>query len=196
MCSVSAKAIYSNATRAGHSVSLSSVITALQSVSVFCLSYQSHVSAVPVFACLARRHVGEWARAVFASYLLCSLVYVCVGVFGYDKFGDRVQSDVLNNYAPDGFVLVAIALLALKLCVTYPTSSLVGCQTLLGYVDQLKGCLHDHSTHPHSRPHDDSAHNSSASDAEIFLQRPQGGGIPPWPKFFPPGNGRSYHSAW
>ena len=140
------------------------MITALQSVSVFCLSYQSHVSAVPVFACLARRRVGEWARAVFASYLLCSIVYVCVGVFGYDKFGDRVQSDVLNNYAPDGFVLVAIALLALKLCVTYPTSSLVGCQTLLGYVDQLRGCLRARSIPPHSRPHDDSAHNSSASD--------------------------------
>ena len=172
VCSVDAKAIYLNATLAGPSVS--AVFTALHSVSVFCLSYQSHVSAVPVFACLARPRVGEWARAVFASYLLCSLVYVCVGVFGYDKFGDRVQSDVLNNYAPDAFVLVAIALLALKLCVTYPTSSLVGCQTLLGYVDQLRGCLRACST-PQAHPHDYSVHNSSTS--EVYPSINNGDGV-------------------
>lgn len=186
-----------NATRVAPGTSASPALTALHSVSVFCLAYQSHVSAVPVFACVARRpsgsgsgrghsRVGEWARAVLANYVLCSMVYVCVGAFGYYKFGARVQSDVLNNYAPDALVLVAIALLALKLCVTYPTSSLVGCQTLLGYADHLVGCFAGRrrlrSSTPTPTPQAASTrtptpHDSSMSDADHSINASGGGSL-------------------
>lgn len=165
----------SSATHAAHGAA--PLVTALHSVCVFCLAFQSHVNAVPVFACLARPAVGEWARAVFTSYFLCSLVYACVGAFGYEKFGDRVQSDILNNYAPDAFVLVAIGLLALKLCVTYPTSSLVGSQTLLDFVDQLRDGLRRGNAPPTTAfaSHDEQQ-RTSASDANSSINGDGGGG--------------------
>lgn len=94
----------------------------LQIIPIICFAYQSHMTAIPMYACMRERKVEKFTLCAVVSMIVCFLVYTMVGIFGYATFGaGKVPSDVLQGYA-DESVLVALAVVfvAIKNFTTYP----------------------------------------------------------------------------
>uniref|UniRef100_A0A1I8IJN0 Aa_trans domain-containing protein n=1 Tax=Macrostomum lignano TaxID=282301 RepID=A0A1I8IJN0_9PLAT len=107
-----------------HSKNLSprphSLVDVFNVVPTICFGYQCHVSVVPVYSCMRRRCLPQFARTVSFAMLICFLAYSATAVFGYWSFGAAVQSDILRNYDATPDVLIGMCLLAFKICTTYP----------------------------------------------------------------------------
>ncbi|PAA57866.1 hypothetical protein BOX15_Mlig011399g2, partial [Macrostomum lignano] len=97
-----------------------SLVDVFNVVPTICFGYQCHVSVVPVYSCMRRRCLPQFARTVSFAMLICFLAYSATAVFGYWSFGAAVQSDILRNYDATPDVLIGMCLLAFKICTTYP----------------------------------------------------------------------------
>ncbi|XP_032677420.1 putative sodium-coupled neutral amino acid transporter 7 isoform X2 [Odontomachus brunneus] len=107
---------------------------ALQLVPIICFAYQSHMTAIPTYACMKDRRLGKFALCAVISMLICFGAYTIVGIFGYATFGPGgVPSDILQGYDDKSIVLaVAIIAVAVKNFTTYPIVLYCGRDALLG----------------------------------------------------------------
>lgn len=89
-------------------------------VPTICFAYQCHVSVIPIYSCMGKRGMGEFGKTIGCAIGLCVVTYTGVAAFGYLTFGDIVTTDILLSYKPDGWVLGAVILIAIKTYTTYP----------------------------------------------------------------------------
>ena len=67
-----------------------------------------HLTAIPAVSGLRkfwpsskRRNVEMWRAIVvviISCFTICTILYTCMGYFGYHLFGDDVDEDILNNF--------------------------------------------------------------------------------------------------
>lgn len=95
---------------------------------------QSHMTAIPTYACMKDRHLGKFTFCAVISMLICFTAYTTVGYFGYAMFGSgKVPSDILQGYTDKSVMLtVAIIAVAVKNFTTYPIVLYCGRDALLG----------------------------------------------------------------
>ncbi|XP_011305604.1 putative sodium-coupled neutral amino acid transporter 7 [Fopius arisanus] len=107
---------------------------ALQIIPIICFAYQSHMTAIPTYACMKDRNLRKFTISSIISMSICFIVYTVVGVFGYQTFGSgKVPSDILQGYTDESITLaVAILALAVKNFTTYPIVLFCGRNSLLG----------------------------------------------------------------
>lgn len=98
---------------------------------------QSHMTAVPTYACMKDRRLSKFTLCAVISMLICFSAYTIVGIFGYATFGPGgVPSDILQGYDDKSIVLaVAIIAVAVKNFTTYPIVLYCGRDALLGIFD-------------------------------------------------------------
>ncbi|KAM0735576.1 Sodium-coupled neutral amino acid transporter 7 [Formica fusca] len=106
----------------------------LQIIPIICFAYQSHMTAIPTYACMKDRRLSKFTLCVVISMLICFGAYSIVGYFGYLTFGSgKVPSDILQGYTEKSVVLtVAIIAVAVKNFTTYPIVLYCGRDALLG----------------------------------------------------------------
>lgn len=92
------------------------------------------MTAIPTYACMKDRRLGNFTLCVVISMLICFGAYSIVGYFGYLTFGSgKVPSDILQGYTDKSVVLtVAIIAVAIKNFTTYPIVLYCGRDALLG----------------------------------------------------------------
>lgn len=95
---------------------------------------QSHMTAIPTYACMKDRRLNKFILCAVISMLICFGAYTVVGIFGYATFGSgKVPSDILQGYNDKSIVLtVAIIAVAVKNFTTYPIVLYCGRDALLG----------------------------------------------------------------
>lgn len=95
--------------------------------------FQSHLSAIPTYACMKNRSLKKFAFCSALSMILCFLSYTIAGIFGYIAFGTgQVPSDILQGYTDQSLALtVALVAVAVKLFTTYPIVLYCGRDALL-----------------------------------------------------------------
>ncbi|EZA48586.1 hypothetical protein DMN91_011619 [Ooceraea biroi] len=106
----------------------------LQIVPIVCFAYQSHMTAIPTYACMKDRRLSKFTFCAVISMLICFGAYSVVGYFGYATFGSgRVPSDILQAYTDKSAVLtIAIIAVAVKNFTTYPIVLYCGRDALFG----------------------------------------------------------------
>ncbi|XP_078040499.1 sodium-coupled neutral amino acid transporter 7 [Augochlora pura] len=109
------------------------IFEALQIVPITCFAYQAHMTAVPMYACMADRHLGKFTICVIASMVLCWIAYTVVGIYGYAAFGaGNVPSDILQGYTDRSMWLTfGIIFIAVKNFTTYPIVLYCGRDSIL-----------------------------------------------------------------
>ncbi|KAG7203158.1 hypothetical protein KM043_010276 [Ampulex compressa] len=72
----------------------------LQIVPIICFAYQSHMTAIPTYACMKHRSLGRFTTCAVISMVICFTAYTLVGISGYATFGTgKVPSDILQGYS-------------------------------------------------------------------------------------------------
>lgn len=99
-----------------------------------CVYMQSHMTAIPTYACMKDRSLNKFALCAVISMLICFGAYTIVGYYGYITFGiGNVPSDILQGYTDKSVILaVAIIAVAIKSFTTYPIVLYCGRDALLG----------------------------------------------------------------
>ena len=82
--------------------------------------FQCHVSIIPIYSCMENRSLKEFSKTVAVAMFLCVLNYTGTAAFGYLTFGNLITTDILLSYDPDGWVIIAVLLIAIKTYTTYP----------------------------------------------------------------------------
>ena len=88
--------------------------------------FQCHVSVIPIYSCMERRTVKEFTKTMTVAFAICIFTYSGTATFGYLTFGSLVNQDILLSYNPTADVLVAVAIVALKMYTTTPVLLFVG----------------------------------------------------------------------
>lgn len=106
----------------------------LHIVPIICFAYQSHMTAIPTYACMQDRNLNKFTLCAVISMLICFGAYTIVGYYGYITFGTgNVPSDILQGYTDKSVILaVAIIAIAIKSFTTYPIVLYCGRDALLG----------------------------------------------------------------
>jgi sodium-coupled neutral amino acid transporter 7/8 len=88
---------------------------------VICFGYQCHVNAVPIYACLKKKNLGEFTKSIIVSIIIVFAAYSISATFGYLTFGDKINDNLLRSYdSKDGAVLVAVIMYLIKTYTSYP----------------------------------------------------------------------------
>ncbi|XP_076244781.1 sodium-coupled neutral amino acid transporter 7 [Calliopsis andreniformis] len=95
---------------------------ALQIIPIICFAYQTHMTAIPMYACMKDRNLGKFSMCAIVSMIICFATYTVVGISGYATFGaGNVPSDILQGYTDKSIILtLAIIFIAIKNFTTYP----------------------------------------------------------------------------
>ncbi|XP_033218268.1 putative sodium-coupled neutral amino acid transporter 7 [Belonocnema kinseyi] len=106
----------------------------LQIIPIICFAYQSHMTAIPTYACMKDRQLSKFTFCAIISMLICFLAYSIVGIFGYMSFGiGKVPSDILQGYGDKSATLtIAIIALVIKNFTTYPIVLYCGRDAFMG----------------------------------------------------------------
>ncbi|XP_043264333.1 putative sodium-coupled neutral amino acid transporter 7 [Colletes gigas] len=109
---------------------------ALQIIPIICFAYQSHMTAIPMYACMKDRSPGKFTICAVISMIICFAVYTVAGVCGYATFGaGKVPSDILQGYTDKSTILtIAIVFIAIKNFTTYPIVLYCGRDALMSLV--------------------------------------------------------------
>ncbi|KAL5022055.1 hypothetical protein ScPMuIL_001210 [Solemya velum] len=89
-------------------------------IPTICFAYQFHVSIIPIYSCMGKRTLKEFAKTVSVATILCVINYTGTAAFGYLTFGENITSDILLSYDPSPEVIIAVVLIAVKTYTTYP----------------------------------------------------------------------------
>jgi len=78
-----------------------------------------------------RRNVEMWRAIVvviISCFTICTILYTCMGYFGYHLFGDDVDEDILNNFegGKEADILAIKFAVALTVIFSYPVLFFVG----------------------------------------------------------------------
>lgn len=86
------------------------------------LHLQSHMTAIPMYACMKQRNLGTFTFCAIVSMTICFSAYTVVGISGYATFGaGKVPSDILQGYTDKSIILtLAIIFIAIKNFTMYP----------------------------------------------------------------------------
>nr|XP_012138513.1 PREDICTED: putative sodium-coupled neutral amino acid transporter 7 isoform X3 [Megachile rotundata] len=105
----------------------------LQIIPIICFAYQSHMTAIPMYACMKDRKLGKFTFCAVVSMMICFVAYTVVGICGYATFGSgKVPSDILQGYAEKSILItLAIIFIAIKNFTTYPIVLYCGRDALL-----------------------------------------------------------------
>jgi amino acid permease len=88
-------------------------------INIFSLG--NHIQAVPIFLEMPKESKKYFHVPVLTSVILCLVLYLCTGIFGYFAFGSTVNADVLSNFAlADNFANVAKALMVFHIALALP----------------------------------------------------------------------------
>lgn len=95
---------------------------------------QSHMTAIPTYACMKHRSLGRFTTCAVISMVICFTAYTLVGISGYATFGTgKVPSDILQGYSEKSIGLtIAIIFVAVKNFTTYPIVLYCGRDAILG----------------------------------------------------------------
>ncbi|XP_035730642.1 putative sodium-coupled neutral amino acid transporter 7 [Vespa mandarinia] len=95
---------------------------ALHIVPIICFAYQSHMTAIPMYACMKERQLGKFTITAVISMIICFTVYTIVGILGYATFGTgKVPSDILQGYSDKSIIVtIAVISIAIKNFTVYP----------------------------------------------------------------------------
>ncbi|XP_047367570.1 putative sodium-coupled neutral amino acid transporter 7 [Vespa velutina] len=95
---------------------------ALHIVPIICFAYQSHMTAIPMYACMKERQLGKFTITAAISMIICFTVYTIVGILGYATFGTgKVPSDILQGYSDKSIIVtLAVISIAIKNFTVYP----------------------------------------------------------------------------
>ncbi|XP_033339756.2 sodium-coupled neutral amino acid transporter 7 [Megalopta genalis] len=109
------------------------IYEALQIIPITCFAYQTHMAAIPMYACMKDRQLGKFTICVITSMIICCVAYTVVGIYGYAAFGaGNVPSDILQGYTDKSLSLTfAIIFIAVKNFTTYPIVLYCGRDALL-----------------------------------------------------------------
>ena len=88
------------------------------SIFVFGFTCQQNVFAVKNE--LIRPTVGRINTVIFSAIGVAFVLYLAVGCFGYDTYGDMVESNILVNYPETGLVSTARLFVSLLVAFSYP----------------------------------------------------------------------------
>ncbi|XP_076665681.1 sodium-coupled neutral amino acid transporter 7 isoform X2 [Andrena cerasifolii] len=84
----------------------------LQIIPIICFAYQSHMTAIPLYACMKERSPGNFTVCAVLSMIICFAAYTVVGICGYATFGTgKVPSDILQGYTDKRLCLFRSTLL-------------------------------------------------------------------------------------
>ncbi|OXU21635.1 hypothetical protein TSAR_013601 [Trichomalopsis sarcophagae] len=114
----------------------------LQIVPIICFAYQSHMTAIPTYACMKDRQIGKFTLCATISMIVCFFAYSIVGYFGYATFGiGKVPSDILQGYTDKSTTLtIAIVAIAVKNFTTYPIVLYCGRDAILSLFGRDVDC--------------------------------------------------------
>ncbi|XP_014219186.1 putative sodium-coupled neutral amino acid transporter 7 [Copidosoma floridanum] len=114
----------------------------LEIVPIICFAYQSHMTAIPMYACMKNRQIGKFTLCAIVSSIICFFAYSTVGVFGYATFGiGKVPSDILQGYSDKSTTLtIAIIAIAIKNFTTYPIVLYCGRDSILSLFGKDVDC--------------------------------------------------------
>jgi len=115
-------------------------LTTVQSVPIICFALMCHLTAIPAVSGLRKywpssktRNVEMWRAIVIviiSCFMICALLYTCMGYFGYRLFPTDVEEDILENFegdeAKDIDVLAIKAAVAMTVIFSYPVLFFVG----------------------------------------------------------------------
>ncbi|RNF03906.1 putative amino acid transporter [Trypanosoma conorhini] len=89
--------------------------------SLFIFAFLCQTNCLEVYAEMRKPAPRRMARDTALSMVVCCLLYILAGFFGYADFGDRITDSILlyYNVREDPMVAVAYAGLAFKLCVGF-----------------------------------------------------------------------------
>ncbi|XP_064468771.1 sodium-coupled neutral amino acid transporter 7-like isoform X3 [Ornithodoros turicata] len=97
------------------------IVDFMVTIPVFCFAYQMHEIVVPVYACMNKRGIIGFTKALTAALVFLLMAYVTVGCFGYATYGYHVKPNIMQMFeASDPAVLFGIVALMIKMVVTYP----------------------------------------------------------------------------
>lgn len=100
---------------------------AVQAVPILMLSYCMHIQVPPVYGEFANRSVHHFSRALVLQYVVCTAIYISVGVFGLRLFKpeEAVPGDVLLGFGPERRAVLAMrAMVGLSGVFVFPLLSL------------------------------------------------------------------------
>ncbi|KAI4488690.1 hypothetical protein M0802_011398 [Mischocyttarus mexicanus] len=105
----------------------------LHIIPIICFAYQSHMTAIPMYACMKERRLGKFTICAIISMIICFIIYTIVGILGYATFGiGKVPSDILQGYSDKStIVTLAIVSIAIKNFTTYPIVLFCGRDAIL-----------------------------------------------------------------
>lgn len=100
------------------------------------------MTAIPTYACMKDRKVGNFTLCVIVSMIICLIAYSTVGYFGYATFGiGKVPDDILQGYKDKSTTLtIAIMAIAIKNFTTYPIVLYCGRDAMLNLIGRDVDC--------------------------------------------------------
>lgn len=94
---------------------------ALQGLGSFMFVFIVQANAFELRHEMIDRKVSSYTLYSFYSILMCAILYIMVGFFGYLDFGSRVKDSVLTLYDPatHSYMAVAYVGIVIKICVSF-----------------------------------------------------------------------------
>ena len=69
-------------------------------INVILSSFEGHIEAVPLYACLLCRKQSEFLKVYLCALAVCEAIYTIVGCLVHLTVGIDVPSDLLTTYIP------------------------------------------------------------------------------------------------
>jgi amino acid permease len=93
------------------------VFTAMSLISV---AFTMHYNAQRYYQELVDRSLRRISRIIFGSFAFAFLLYAFVGVFGVIEFGEKVQSNIINDFPPAPLISATRIFLSLAIIASFP----------------------------------------------------------------------------
>ncbi|ORX87659.1 hypothetical protein BCR32DRAFT_289145 [Anaeromyces robustus] len=90
-------------------------------ISIIIFAYGCQQNIFPIYSELKPSNRPYISHIIFNAVFFCTIVYLTIGYCGYATFGDKVQSNVLNNYE-NSDILINIARFAMAIYCTFTYS--------------------------------------------------------------------------
>lgn len=140
------------------------------------------VAAAPTSDRVLRLKETMMSEITKAGVLLCMVLYICIGMFGYLEFSFDVDDNILNNYGADSgnLMILASAFVCVAIVVAFPFNILPARVTLKLMYDRARrggrcrvwstcaGCLY-----PNPRTHSQDEINDGANTSYQSHENPE-----------------------
>jgi len=97
------------------------ILRKFMSVAIIIFAYGCQQNIFPIYSELKPAHRPYISHIIFYAVFFCTIIYLIIGYCGYATFGNKVLSNILNNYE-DSNVIINIARLAMAIYCTFTYS--------------------------------------------------------------------------